>query len=68
MNITINQIFYTSSSESLFLKYEKIFKKAVKFRSFLQFPLKLISKFFENNRFSEGMRKFLRKLSSLVVF
>ena len=36
MNSTINKTFYTCSTESLFLRYKKISKKAVKLGSFLQ--------------------------------
>ena len=36
MNSTINKIFYTCSTESLFLRYQKISKKAVKIGVFLQ--------------------------------
>ena len=36
MNSTINKTFYTSSTESLFLRYRKVSKKAVKLGSFLQ--------------------------------
>ena len=36
MNITINKTFYTCSAESLFLRYKKIFRKAVKIGGFLQ--------------------------------
>ena len=34
MNSTINKTFYTCSTESLFLRYKKISKKAVKLGSF----------------------------------
>ena len=36
MNSSINKIVYTCSTESLFLRYKKISKKAVKLGSFLQ--------------------------------
>ena len=36
MNSTINKTFYTCSTESLFLRYKKISKKAIKLGSFLQ--------------------------------
>ena len=36
MNSTINKIFYTCCSESLFLRYKKISKKAIKVGVFLQ--------------------------------
>ena len=36
MNSTIKKTFYTSSTESLFLRYMKISKKAVKIGGFLQ--------------------------------
>ena len=36
MNSTINKIFYTCSTELMFLKYEKIFTNTVKLGSFLQ--------------------------------
>ena len=36
MNSSINKTFYTCSTESLFLRYKKISKKAVKLASFLQ--------------------------------
>ena len=36
MNSPINKIFYICSTESLFLRYKKISKKAVKLGSFLQ--------------------------------
>ena len=39
MNSTISEIFYTRSAESLFLRYKKILKKAVKLDSFLQCSL-----------------------------
>ena len=36
MNSTINKTFYTCSTESPFLRYKKIFKKAVKIGGLLQ--------------------------------
>ena len=36
INSTINETFYICSMESLFLRYKKISKKAVKLDSFLQ--------------------------------
>ena len=41
MNSTINKTFYTRSTESLFLRYEKISKKAFKLGGFLQFSVYL---------------------------
>ena len=42
MNSTINKTFYTYSTELLFLKYTKIFKKAVKLGSFLQCSVHIV--------------------------
>ena len=39
MNSTINKTVYTHSTESLFLRYEKISKNAVKLGNFLQYSL-----------------------------
>ena len=39
MNSTINKTFYTCSTESLFLKYKKMSKKAVKIGGFRQFSV-----------------------------
>ena len=39
MNSTINQSFYTFSTESLFLGYKKISKKAVMIGGFIQFSV-----------------------------
>ena len=36
INSIMNKAFYTCSTESLFLRYKKISKKAVKIRGFLQ--------------------------------
>ena len=36
MNNTVKKTFYTCSTESLFLRYKKISKKAIKLGSFLQ--------------------------------
>ena len=36
INSTVNKTFYTCYAESLFLRYKKIFKKAVKLGNFLQ--------------------------------
>ena len=39
MNCTIKKTFYTSSTESLFLRYKKIFKEAVKLGCSNQFKI-----------------------------
>ena len=39
MNSTINKTFYTCSAESLFLRYKKISKKALKLGNFLQYSI-----------------------------
>ena len=39
MNSTIKKTFYTSSTESLFLRYKKIFKEAVKLGCTNQFKI-----------------------------
>ena len=39
MNSTINKTFYTCSTESLFLRYKKIPKKAMKICAFLQYSV-----------------------------
>ena len=52
MNNTINQTFYTYSTESLFLRYKKIYKKAVKLGSFLKYSVHVIlghDNYFEKN-------------------
>ena len=39
MNSTINKTVYICSTESLFLRYKKISKKAVRLGSFLQYSI-----------------------------
>ena len=39
MNSTISKTFYTCSKKSLFLKYKKVSKEAVKLGSFLHFSV-----------------------------
>ena len=39
MNSSINETFYTFFTESLFLRYKKVSKKAVKLGSFLQYSV-----------------------------
>ena len=57
MNNTIKKTFYTCSSESFFWKYEKNFKKAVKFRSFLG-----IDEFFSKINFEIFWKYMIKKI------
>ena len=45
INSTINKTFYTCSTESLFLRYKKIPKKAIKLGSFLQCSVHIILRY-----------------------
>ena len=68
MNSTINQTFYTCSTESLFLRYTKISSKAVKLASFLHYSVHIFLR--HNNCIRKINSRILRKhflLKALII-
>ena len=69
MNSTTNKTFYTCSTVSLFLRYKKISKKAVKLGSFLQCSVHIFLAHdgdFCKNQFKNFVKPYNEELSSII--
>ena len=68
MNSTINKTFYSNSAESMFLRYKKISKKAVKLGSFLQYLVHIFLghgwRRLLKNQFKNFMKPYHEEISS----